>query len=213
MKKKAVVILLAVIAVCQLLFPMSFVIYEKVSWDRVIEKGRSYTLEYSEFNHFDKERFYINTDELYTVGYTMDIEKLKSYTTYIPNDTLSMYTKVVIKENEDGVMEFFDAEDYDKALLTKDNWFNIYSTFSVKFDEYEFVNKDFGLRELVEFANIVSDEYVDESFDVDEFLAEDSYYGGFYMVPFEGRITLNVYNGFAKITEVYLGDELILTLK
>lgn len=213
MKKKAVVILLAVIAVCQLLFPMSFVIYEKVSWDRVIEKGRSYTLEYSEFNHFDKERLYFNTDELYTVGYTMDIEKLKGYTTYIPNDTLSMYTKVVIKENEDGVMEFFDAEDYDKALLTKDNWFNIYSTFSVKFDEYEFVNKDFGLRELVEFANIVSDEYVDESFDVDEFLAEDSYYGGFYLVPFEGRITLNVYNGFAKITEVYLGDELILTLK
>lgn len=213
MKKKAVVILLAVIAVCQLLFPMSFVIYEKVSWDRVIEKGRSYTLEYSEFNLFDKERLYFNTDELYTVGYTMDIEKLKGYTTYIPNNTLSMYTKVVIKENEDGVMEFFDAEDYDKALITKDNWFNIYSTFSVKFDEYEFVNKDFGLRELVEFANIVSDEYVDESFDVDEFLAEDSYYGGFYLVPAEGKITIKVYNGFAKITEVYLGDELIMKLK
>ena len=74
-------------------------------------------------------------------------------------------------------------------------------------------NTESACDKLVELANYVSDEYVDESFDVDGFLAEDGYYGGFYMVPFEGKITLKVYNGFAKITELYLGDELILKLK
>ena len=213
MKKKTVVILLVFVAVCQLLFPMSFVIYEKVTMNAVIEKGTSYTLEYSKFMHFDKERAYLNTDELYTVGYTMDIERLKDYTNYIPANTLSEYSEVVIKQNEDGIYEFYDAESCDKSLIEKDNCFSMQSVFLVNFDEYDFVSDAVGLRELVEFANHASDEYVDESFDVDEFLAEDSYYGGFYMVPFEGRITLNVYNGFAKITEVYLGDELIMKLK
>lgn len=213
MKNKKVIALLVALCVFQLAFPLSFMVYESVSMNNVIEKGKSYTLEYSKIQYFTKDRIYLNTDELYTVGYTMDIEQLKGYSTYIPQNTLSMYTKVVINESEDGTIEFFDAEAYDKSLLTKENWFNTYSLFHINFDEYEFVNEEIGLRELVELANIVSDEYVDDRFDVDAFLAEDSYYGGFYIVPLEGKITLNVYNGFAKITELYLGDELILRLK
>lgn len=213
MKNKKVIALLVVLCVFQLAFPLSFMVYESVSMNNVIEKGKSYTLEYSKIQHFTKDRIYLNTDELYTVGYTMDIEQLKGYSTYIPQNTLSMYTKVVINESEDGTIEFFDAEAYDKSLLTKENWFNTYSLFHINFDEYEFVNEEIGLRELVELANIVSDEYVDDRFDVDAFLSEDSYYGGFYIVPLEGKITLKVYDGFAKITELYLGDELILRLK
>lgn len=213
MKNKKVIALLVVLCVFQLVFPLSFMVYESVSMNNVIEKGKSYTLEYSKIQYFTKDRIYLNTDELYTVGYTMDIEQLKGYSTYIPQNTLSMYTKVVINESEDGTIEFFDAEAYDKSLLTKENWFNTYSLFHINFDEYEFVNEEIGLRELVELANIVSDEYVDDRFDVDAFLSEDSYYGGFYIVPIEGKITLNVYDGFAKITELYLGDELILRLK
>lgn len=213
MKNKKVIALLVVLCVFQLAFPLSFMVYESVSMNNVIEKGKSYTLEYSKIQYFTKDRIYLNTDELYTVGYTMDIEQLKGYSTYIPQNTLSMYTKVVINESEDGTIEFFDAEAYDKSLLTKENWFNTYSLFHINFDEYEFVNEEIGLRELVELANIVSDEYVDDRFDVDAFLSEDSYYGGFYIVPLEGKITLNVYDGFAKITELYLGDELILRLK
>ncbi|MBQ7005896.1 MAG: hypothetical protein IJN68_05655 [Clostridia bacterium] len=213
MKKKTVIILLAVIAVLQLLFPLSFMAYEKIAMNAVVEKGASYTLEYSKFNHFYKESVHLNTDDLYTVGYTMDIEQLKGYTNFIPANTLSVYRKVVIRENENGIYEFYDAETCDSSLIEKDNWFNVQSAFFIRFEEYDFVNESIGLRELVELANYVSDEYVDESFDVDGFLAEDGYYGGFYMVPFEGKITLKVYNGFAKITELYLGDELILTLK
>lgn len=213
MKNKKVIILLVLLCVFQLAFPLSFMVNEKITMNAVVEKGRSYTLEYSKFQYFTKDRVYLNTDELYTAGYTMDIEQLKGYSTYIPQNTLSMYTKVVIKENEDGTIEFSDAESYDKSLLTKDNWFNTYSVFHIDFDECEFVNEEIGLRELVELANIVSDEYVDDRFDVDNFLSEDSYYGGFYIVPIEGKITLNVYDGFAKITELYLGDELILRLK
>lgn len=213
MRKKMAVILLSVLAVIQLLFPLSFPVYEKISMDAVVRKGTRYTLEYSSFDHFFKDRVYLNTDELYTVGYTMDIEQLKGYLTYIPANTLSEYSKVVIKENEDGIYEFYDAESCDKSLIEKGNCFSPQSVFLIKFEEYEFVNEDFGLRELVEFANYASDEYVDEAFDADAFLAEDSYYGGFFQVPCEGRITLNVYNGFAKITEVYLGDELIMKLK
>jgi len=213
MKNKKVIALLVALCVFQLAFPLSFMVYESVSMNNVIEKGKSYTLEYSKIRYFTKDRIYLNTDELYTVGYTMDIEQLKGYSTYIPQNTLSMYTKVVINESEDGTIEFFDAEAYDKSLLTKENWFNTYSLFHINFDEYEFVNEEIGLRELVELANIVSDEYVDDRFDVDAFLSEDSYYGGFYIVPLEGKITLNVYDGFAKITELYLGDELILRLK
>lgn len=213
MKNKKVIILLVMLCIFQLVFPLSFMAYERVSMNNVIEKGKSYTLEYSKFQHFTKDRVYLNTDELYTVGYTMDIELLKGYTTYIPQCTLSEYTKVVIKENEDGTTEFYDTEAYDKSLLTKDNWFNTYSTFHIDFDEYEFADEKIGLRELVELANIISDEYTDEYFDVDAFLSEDSYCGGFYSVPIEGKITVNVYNGFAKITELYIGDELILRLK
>ena len=213
MKKKAVVILLVAVAVCQLLFPLSFIAYEKVTMNAVIEKGASYTLEYTRFYDFDKNIITLNTDDWYTVGYVWDKTKLIEYEDYIPNDTLSMYNKVVINEKEDGTLEFYDAETCDKSLVKKDNWFYIHSTFHITLDEYEFVNDDFGLRELVLLANDVGDNYVEEHFDIDNFLSEDSYYGGFYMVPIEGKVTINVYNGFAKITELYIGDELVLKLK
>lgn len=212
MKNKKIPVLLIVVAVFQLVFPLSFMAYEKIAMNAVVEKGTSYTLEYTKFDRFDKEVINLNTDDMYTVGYVFDIEKLKEDEDFIPHNTISVYKKVVIKEREDGTFEFFDAESCDKSVIKKDNCFNVDAVFHMELDEYEFVNDNVGLRQIAELANFVSDNY-DEHFDVDEFLAEDSYYGGFYWVPIEGKVTIKVYNGFAKITELYLGDELILKLK
>ncbi len=213
MKNKKVVALLVVLALIQLVFPLSFMAYEKLSMDAVIQKGASYTLDYTKFNHFDKQTINLNTDDIYTVGYKWDGNDYGMGEHYIPYDTVSVFRAVGIRKDEKGEIEFFDAESCDKALLKKDNWFNVNSTFHIILDEYEFANEEIGLRELVELANHVGDNYDKERFDIDAFMQDNSYYGGFYMVPIEGKMTIKVYNGFAKITELFIGDELVLKLK
>lgn len=209
MKNKKALVLLIALSLIQLLFPVSLLVYEDIMMDKVIEKGQSYTLDYTQITHFNKAAIGLDTDEIYTVGYRWDYKNREDG--YIPHDTVSVYSKVGIREKEDGSIEFFDTEG--DGELTKYNWFHTYDALRLRLDEYEFVRADFGMKELFEAGLYLSEDTTNDTTFEKFMQSEDGYYNGIWHIPFEGRITLKVYNGFAKISEFYIGDELVLRYK
>ena len=216
MKNKKALTALIIVAVFQLVLPLGLLAYENVMLAQVADKGTAYTLDYTRFEYFNREYISPDTDWIYTVGYTWDREGYYDENAddyYIPHNPLCVYTCVGIKVNEAGGFEFFDVESCDKSLLTNDNWFKTYRAFHIDLDKYEFVKEDFGLKEIFELA-ILSGAENYENLDFEQFMqSRDGYYGGLYNAKLEGKVVLKVYKGYARITELYLGDELIMKLK
>lgn len=209
MKNKKAVALLITLSLIQLLFPVSLLVYENKAVDKVVEKGRSYTLGFTQITHINRAVMSIDTDEIYTVGYDWYYDE--NHENNIPYDTIGVYSKVGIREKEDGSIEFFDAEGY--RTLTCYNWFSTYDAFRLRLDEYEFVREDFGIKELFEACLYLSEDTTGDTTFESFMKSEDGYYNGIWHVGLEGKITLKVYNGMAKISELYIGDELVLRYK
>lgn len=217
MKNKKIVILLVLLCAFQLLFPLSFVVNERLTIDNVFKEGKSYTLDFTRFEYFNPT--YINTDtgSIYTVGYNFDREEYydeEADDYYIPHDTIFIYDRVGIIEKEDGTLEFFDAENCDKAILANDNWFRTYHAFQIELKDYEFADDNFGLKELFELALYCGAEnYNGLDFEGFTSLSEGGYYEGVFDAKIEGKIVIKVYDGYARVSELYIGDELILRRK
>lgn len=212
MKNKKIIALLIVLALIQLIFPLSFVAKERKAMEAVIEKGTDYTLEFTAFNYFSAEYINLNTDSLYTVGYKWDGNDYGMGEYYMPHDTLSVFRIVGIRQDEKGELDFFDAESCDKALLTKDNWFDTAYSFRLSLKDYEFASDDLNLESLFDLSMKLGEAYDELDFEIFT-QKKDGYYDGIFDIPIEGKITLKVYNGHAKITELFIGDELVLKHK
>ena len=207
--------MLVVVAVLQLAFPVSFFVYENIMTDRIVEKGKSYTLDYTCMTHFNREFISLDTKELYTVGYDWDYKKSKAKQEdkyYIPYNSLMNYHEVGIREKEGGGVSFFDVEK-EKDSVTEYNRFYVYNALQIDLDDYEFVRPDFGLKEMYDLCLLLSDDSTND-ITFEEFMhSEDGYYNGLWHINIEGKITLKVYDGYAKISEIYMGDELVLRYK
>ncbi len=217
MKNKKIVILLVLLCVFQLLFPMSFVVNERRTIDNLFENGKSYTLDFTRFEYFNPTYIDVDTGSIYAVGHTFNREEYydeEADDYYIPYDTVFVHDRVGISEKEDGTLEFFDAENCDKALLTKDNWFHTYHAFQIELKDYEFVRDNFGLKELFELAlDCGAENYNGLDFEGFTCLSEGGYYDGIFDAKIEGKVVMKVYDGYARVSELYIDDVLVLRHK
>lgn len=208
MKNKRIIAFLVAFSLLQLLFPVGLLIYERNFMRAVIEKGESYTLSYTHITNMNSGVLYTNADEIYTVGYRWDYENAK----YVerPYRAIGDYTTVGVEKNADGTLDFFDTEQ-DKDKLTDYNWFRPFEALVLKFDSYEFVREDFGMKELFELSLSNCEEEYGDTTTFEKFMqTEDGVYNTLFHIDLEGKIVLSVYKGFAVIKEFYIGDELVL---
>lgn len=206
--KKALAVLIA-LAIIQLIFPVSLFVYQSVTEQNIIEQGKKYTLNYTEISHFTKEKIGVDTDEIYSVKwYDPDIDE------YVHDAAICLYSKVRVEEKADGSLEFFDAEEgTEDNRFTDYNWFISHEVFNFDIDDFEFVVDEFGMKELYDLSFYLSEEKPKE-LTYEEFMtSKDGYYTGLWNIPIEGKITLCVYKGHAEISELYIGDELIMKHK
>ncbi len=215
MKNKKGLIILVALAIIQLAFPVGYFAYEKAVERSVIEKGEGYTLRYMNITYFNKSSMFLDTDEIYAVGYETDWDVAERYyedENYIYRDTVGLYSKVVINKKPDGSIMFYDAA-AEGAELTDYNWFTTFDVFHLDPADYEFVNYDFGMKELFELGVLLSKDE-DNNITFEEFMeTEDGYYRGIWSIPLKGTVTLKVYKGIGIIDEIYIEDQLIMKHK
>lgn len=206
--KKALAVLIA-LAIIQLIFPVSLFVYQSAAEQNIIEKGKRYTLNYTEISHFTKEKIGVDTDEIYSVKwYDPDAAE------YVYDAAICLYSKVRIEEKADGSFEFFDAEQgAEDDKLTDYNWFRPHEAFGFDVDDFEFVSDEMGIKELYDLGFYLSEEKPDDLTYEDFMTSKDGYYTGMWNIPLEGKVTFCVYKGFAVIDEFYIGDELIMKRK
>ena len=207
MKNRKMLALLIAVSLLQLVFPLGLIAYEKSFFADVLEKGESYTLYYTQILGMNKARINTNIGSRYTVGYRWwgEDEDVRD------SDTLDYCYKLYIETAEDGKTDFFET---DKKELTDYNWFYTYDAFDIQFDDYEFVNTDFGMKEFIEASILICEDKVNDVESYEEFMKkEDGYYRTIWHVPFEGKVTLKVYRGIAVVDEFFIGDLLILKHK
>ena len=210
MKNKRIIAVLLAVALIQLLFPVGFIACENRLIDTVIEKGGKYTLKNSYISHMNKSYMYINTEELYRVEerYASVVEHKFNYGGWIGS-----YSMVGVETDEKGDVNFYDTDDLSVGATDYNRLKYNYNLFYLYFENYEFVNPDFGLKELAELGILLCEDEVRPIDSYEEFMYDEGYIGQLYQMPLDGKVTLCVYKDYAVVSELYIGDELILRHK
>lgn len=210
MKNKKTIALLLVVALIQLIFPVSIIAYENSLMKTVVEKGEKYTLDYGQIIHMNKTYMYLDTEELYSVEerYASVSEDYDYY-----GGWLGGYNKVGIETDEKGKVHFYDTDDLSVGATDYNRLKYDYNLFYLYFEDYEFVNPDFGLKELAELGILLCEDEVRPIDSYEEFMYDEGYIGQLYQMPLDGKVTLCVYKDYAIVSELYIGDELILRYK
>lgn len=210
MKNKKTIALLLVVALIQLIFPVSIIAYENSLMKTVVEKGEKYTLDYGQIIHMNKTYMYLDTEELYSVEerYASVSEDYDYY-----GGWLGGYNKVGIETDEKGKVHFYDTDDLSVGATDYNRLKYDYNLFYLYFEDYEFVNPDFGLKELAELGILLCEDEVRPIDSYEEFMYDEGYIGQLYQMPLDGKVTLCVYKDYAVVSELYIGDELILRYK
>lgn len=198
------------VALIQLIFPVSIIAYENSLMKTVVEKGEKYTLDYGQIIHMNKTYMYLDTEELYSVEerYASVSEDYDYY-----GGWLGGYNKVGIETDEKGKVHFYDTDDLSVGATDYNRLKYNYNLFYLYFENYEFVNPDFGLKELAELGILLCEDEVRPIDSYEEFMYDEGYIGQLYQMPLDGKVTLCVYKDYAVVSELYIGDELILRHK
>lgn len=198
------------VALIQLIFPVSIIAYENSLMKTVVEKGEKYTLDYGQIIHMNKTYMYLDTEELYSVEerYASVSEDYDYY-----GGWLGGYNKVGIETDEKGKVHFYDTDDLSVGATDYNRLKYDYNLFYLYFEDYEFVNPDFGLKELAELGILLCEDEVRPIDSYEEFMYDEGYIGQLYQMPLDGKVTLCVYKDYAVVSELYIGDELILRHK
>ena len=210
MKNKKTIAVLLAVALIQLLFPVCFVACENSLIDTVIEKGGKYTLKYSYISHMNKTYMYLDTEELYRVE-----ERYASVGDHNYNygGWIGGYNEVGIETDENGTVHFYDTDDLSVGTTDYNRLHYNYNLFYLYFEDYEFVNPDFGLKELAELGILLCEKENNPINSYEEFMYDEGYIGMLYQMPLDGKITLCIYKDYAIVSEVYIGEELVLKHK
>lgn len=210
MKNKKMIAVLLAVALVQLLFPVGFIACENSLIDTVIEKGEKYTLDYSQIIHMNKAYMYLDTEDLYRVE-----ERYASVddNNYNYGGWLGGYSEVGVEKDENGKVTFYDADDLNVGATDYNRLHYNYNLFYLYFENYEFVNPDFGLKELAELGILLCEDEDNPISSYEEFMYDEGYTGMLYHMSVDGKITLCVYKDYAVVSELYIGDELILRHK
>lgn len=207
MKKKIMIVFLAAVSFFQLAFPIGVIAYENRFMDAVVENGGKYSLDFSRVIYINKEYMYIDTEELYRV-------ENRNPEAYKEDGLLGSYNEVSIENGKDGKVRFFNAEGLNREINDCNRFQYNYNLFYLYFSDYEFVSTDYGMKELVETAVLHTEDQENTVTGFEQFMSPpEGFNNGIYHIPLDGRITLCVYNGYAVISELYVGDKLVLRRK
>lgn len=210
MKNKKIIAILLVVALVQLIFPVGFIACENRLMDTVIENGEKYTLKYSYINHMNKAYMYLDTEDLYRVE-----ERYASVSDIfdIYGGRLGGYDVIGVEKDENGEVCFYDTDDLSVGATDYNRLHYNYNLFYLYFEDYEFVNPEFGLKELAELGILVCEDEHNPIDSYEEFMYDEGYIGMLYNMPVDGKVTLCIYKEYAVVSEVYIGDELVLRHK
>lgn len=211
MKNKKIIALLVALALVQLIFPVSIIAYENSLMKTVVEKGEKYTLDYGQIIHMNKTYMYLDTEDLYRVEqrYALNDEDYR-----LSAGWLGGYSRLGIEKDENGKVHFYDADNLEEGATDYNRLEYTYNLFYLYFSDYEFVNPEFGLKELAELGMLLCEDESNPITSYEEFMYDgEEYIGMLYRMPLDGKITLCVYKDYAVISEFYIGDELVLRHK
>lgn len=210
MKNKKALAVLLVVALIQLIFPVAVISYENSLMAAVIEKGEKYTLSYGQIIQMNKTYMYIDIEDLYRVElrYASNDEDYEQ-----PVGWLGGYSVLGIEKDEEGKVHFYDTDDLSEGETDYNRLQYNYNLFYLYFSDYEFVSVDFGLKELAEKGLLLCEDETTGISSYEEFMQDDGYIGMLCHVPLEGKITLCVYKGHAVVSELYIGDTLVMRHK
>lgn len=211
MKNKKYIAILLLIAIVQLAFPVGFVAYENSLIDTVIEKGEKYTLDYSYINHMNKAYLYVNTEDKYRVEHryaSVDEDDWRYNESWLGSRDVTG-----IEKDENGKVHFYDTDDLSVGATDYNRLHYNYNLFYLYFEDYEFVNPEFGLKELAELGISVCEDESNNINSYEEFMYDEEYIGMLYHMPVDGKVTLCIYKDYAIVSEVYIGEDLVLRHK
>lgn len=203
MKNKKMIAVLVAFSLLQLMFPVGMIAYERSFKKAVIEKGECYSLEFDGVLLFNRDSL---TLEKYRVKIGGDYENISNLT----HGDSSYFGDLIIEKDEDGVCTVYTADTEGKTA-TDYNLFRANKAFYLRFEDYEFVREDFGVKELFELCRYLC--YDDYGVDSYEEFADVQNYSALHETDLDGRVELSVYKGMAIIKELYIADELILKHK
>lgn len=210
MRNKKMIALLLVVALIQLVFPVGVIAYENRLMSTVIEKGGKYTLDFTRIVHMNKACMYIDTEDLYRVENRYALND-KDYEE--PIGWLGSHSVIGVEKDENEKVHFYDTDDLNEGATDYNRLRYTYNLFYLYFSDYEFVNPDVGLRELAELGILLCEDETNPINSYEEFMYDEGYIGMLYNMPVDGKITLCVYKDYAVVSELYIGDVLILKHK
>ncbi len=219
MKNRLLGVFLVVTVILQLAFPSYFLFEALERENKTYERGTEYTLKFDEIDFFyESDGYRFNYQDNYCV------ENPDS-----GSDDLWDYYTFAVAKGENGETLFFDPDKLSREQLqTMDVFPSPYGKIVLDFENCEFCG---SIKNEEEFYNFLIESLMelyseDEDVNIDSFPSFEDYKSGKYMdsmywdqymllgyAPVEGTLTVKISDGELIVTELYLGDELILKLK